>query len=162
MPSFPNDGKFIYYRGTGTFNNPRNPAILHILKSQEMKRLMMEYGLLGQALYAKRVVKGEDKRPHQRNFESTRLRAYRAGVESTFSTDLGAKDRYMVDLEAYARHALAREFGRKIAHDEEAPERWRPSRKEKPVSRREEAERVLGGYRRAQKSIVETIEKKKF
>lgn len=164
---------FEYYN-VGVPGRPKNPAVFNILRGPLMRELVRRTAEHGAALYRIRAKRDEDNpKPHLQNWQAVRVTRMRIGaMESRESPLLGMPDRWMADVEAYAPHALAREFGRVIHRKGRAPDRWHKryrfttdeNGKKLPinVTVRTRAEATLGGYRRKRQSVVADLERGGF
>lgn len=135
---------------------PERPYVGNALKSGPMGVMLKEKMALGEALYAKRVVKG--RRPHRgpKNFSSVAARIALGGEKR-------GKDRLVGELFTTARHGIVREFGRSndivrgAYYKKSVAERYNRGIRGR-AKYRKNAEHVLGGDNRRKQSIVATLE----
>ena len=137
-----------------------NPAIADLLKGPMMFALINRLTLQARSMYARRVDRGKRKNP-QRNFRSTRISTRLESTVGPTGHFIGIPDRWTGELDAFARHALAREFGHVLRTKDGAKRVSSKSSKLSPVAPvhiRSKAESVLGGYRRKRDAIVKDLE----
>nr|WP_296763815.1 hypothetical protein [Rhodococcus sp. (in: high G+C Gram-positive bacteria)] len=163
-------GDFEYYN-VGTSRYPKNPAIARILVSQDMRALMMSYGQLGQEIFAGQARRAQvssrrQNRRHRPNADSTRLKAYKGGVQLGPGPRETKPDRWIVAMENYAQHSLKEEFGR-VDHDSSGVRYRGPNWHKqnyvddghRPVATvRDRAQHVLNGRARQGLGVIQILE----
>ncbi|MDE8648080.1 hypothetical protein PXH69_24175 [Rhodococcus qingshengii] len=156
--------RFVYYNEKPGSPWPVNPAIKHILRSPQMREYMRDVAFEGQMIFQAMARKGS--RPNaQRNSQMVRTttRLWAVQWEGAYRT---LPDRWMAEVQAYAPHALAREFGyRPWGGDPKNREKRDHSKKRtdrEKRSTRQKAEATLGGNRRKKASVVGTLERKYY
>lgn len=159
--------KFIYFNVGGT-RYPRNPAIAKIIRGMKMRTYVRRVGLEGQLLFQRKARKGRRPNP-TRNSQTVRVVTAMGARETTKGKVITSlPDRWTARVEAYAPHALAREFGwfPRQAQPGTKLERYR----KRPMkhltagtkSRRQRAERTLGAMPRKSRSVISTLERRYY
>lgn len=111
MPRFPNDGKFVYFN-LHTPDRPVNPAISKILGKSRNREFFHSFAVFGEYLFKARAER--DKRGRfnpTSNSKMVRTRTGKVRPIDIEGKEYWKKDRWGSFVEAYAPHALAREFG---------------------------------------------------
>lgn len=166
MARIPRDRPKFTYLNDGPPGKVINPAVKRIMRESRMKLYMKMVSYEGQFIFQRNARKG--RRPNAtRNSTTVRHINRIMSAEGDGEKIRSLPDRWGVNLEAYAPHAAAREFGWN-PYRPGAPKRDRNStrfekyRKRTPATKRKLAERNLGALPRKKTSVLSTLERRYY
>lgn len=160
MAKRPKKSQFIYFDG-GFPNAPQNPAIAKILRNSRNRMWIRGIAMEAQGMFQLRARKGDPDRFKARNSQMVRTITHLVSGRDELGVTHALPDRWAARLEAYAPHALAREFGWDSAAKSRLQRRRGRPLKEKTIQKRAAERRQQLGEKNLQ-WIAQELERRHY